>query len=159
VAVAFYSLERRPNVWMIDISSSKLLHELDGAAGARLAGFRANDTEVIVYNTHNSGPAIHEASTGRLLAVLGDGALASIHGVALSASGRWLATTHGEYVDNHRSFEDLCLCIWDLPERRLHRRIDLFGDPETVLRFMADDTVLATSSGAPITISSFGLDR
>ena len=90
--------------------------------------------------------------------MLGDRWISEIHGAALSGCGRWLATSHGEYVDNHAPYPDLCLRLWDLTARGLHRRIVLDATmPPRTLAFTPRDELLAISSLGPITIWSVAL--
>ena len=139
-----------PNVAVIDLGSQCALHVVSNAHSSGRLVFRTAASELVDIAGWNDlqQPVIYDARGGRKLAVVAAPDVVAPRAFALSGDGRWLAVGYGEQIDNHGPYEDLCVRIFDLDKRVLHRRVPLdeLGEPHA-LAFDHADHLLAFSAG------------
>lgn len=139
-----------PNVSVVDLESRRALHTVSNAHSSGHLVFRTAASELVDIAGWNDlqQPVVYDARGGRKLAVVAAPDVVAPRAFALSGDGRWLAVGYGEQIDNHGPYEDLCVRIFDLDKRTLHRRVPLdeLGEART-LAFDHAGHLLAFSAG------------
>lgn len=89
-----------------------------------------------------NGPIVVDAKTGAQQAALTAEGHTPPWGSACSPNGRWLATSHGDQIDNHAPIEDHVVRVWDLDARKLQAThpVDAPGWP-SAMRMNDDGSV------------------